>query len=173
MNIPSSTNLATHQQLTDHSRSRTSSFRRRPPPLHITPHAHFQNHSHRRALTPSKSTRGAILRSNSHNAEVWSSGVPRSARTWARSAHIHEVRTGPLRRHRDDGENRMLSTPDLGQRNKSRHRHTSSDSRQEPASDVFASDKNRIRSNRRKYSADGEDMKGGHLSDQSAWEDTD
>lgn len=118
-----------------------------------------------------------LRRSNSHNSEsygLWSStGIPRSARTWARSAHLHEVvRTGPLRRHRDGGENRMPPT-DLGQRSKSRHRHTSSDSRREPASDVFASDQKRIRSNRRKYSAEGEDMDGGHLSDQSAWEDTD
>ena len=179
MNIPSSsTNLATHQQSTDHSRSRTSSFRRRPPPLHITPHAHFQNLSHWRTLTPSKSTRGATLhRSHSHSSEaygLWSStGVPRSARTWARSAHLHEVvRTGPLRRHKDGGENRTPAAPDFGQRSKSRHRHTSSDSRREPTSDVFA-DHNRIRSNRRKYSAEGKDMGGGNLSDQSAWEDTD
>ncbi len=181
MNIPSSlTNLAAYQKtddrprkLSNQSRSRTPSHRsikrNAPPPLHLAPHAHSQHQNHQRTLTPSKSA--MLRRSNSHNSEaygLWSS--PRSARTWAKSAHLHEVvRTGPLRRRKDSRENQKSFAPDLGQ---IRHRHTSSDSRPEAISHV-SGDQIRERFNRRE-SAEREDADGGLLdSDQSAWEDTD
>lgn len=184
MNVPpSSSNLAAYQKTDDrprkvssNSRSRTPSHRsikrNVPPPLHLGPHAHSQYHNHQRTLTPSKSA--MLRRSNSHNSEaygLWSStGTPRSARTWARSAHLHEVvRTGPLRRRKEGGENQTSSTPDPGQPTRTRHRLTSSDCRPEAISGVSG---NPIRERpHRRECAQREDVDGG--SDQSAWEDTD
>ncbi|KAF8627443.1 hypothetical protein AX17_006257 [Amanita inopinata Kibby_2008] len=107
------------RKISDSSRSRTPSFRTsaRRPPHHIHLGQHISNYQ--RALTPTKSAfrRPLLQRSNSHSMEIygnngtWSATVgiaSRSAKKWARSAHLHEVRTTPpasnVRKARKDGE---------------------------------------------------------------------
>ncbi|KAI0246383.1 UNC-like C-terminal-domain-containing protein [Lactifluus subvellereus] len=90
----------------------TPTFRHKRPPLYLTPvhpHAQQQQHQHHRG-SRSRGTHarhGAasptpvfpVQRSSSHHGTPFIGPVPRSARRWARSAHLHEVRRAHHHHH--------------------------------------------------------------------------
>lgn len=70
------------------ARSRTPSFRTATARL-------------RHPATPTRAVQSAIQRSNSHGAgSLWTGNVPKSAKKWARTAHLHEVRSAGRVRER-------------------------------------------------------------------------
>ncbi|PFH54020.1 hypothetical protein AMATHDRAFT_805 [Amanita thiersii Skay4041] len=109
------------------SRSRTPSFRTSAKRIaqhnqHLNQHIYQQYYTHHRALTPTKSgiRRPPLQRSNSHSTEAYLNGtllsagaLPRSAKRWARSAHLHEVRTMHPVKFQNENENQQPRTADV------------------------------------------------------------
>ena len=70
------------------ARSRTPSFR-------------TATARHRHPATPTRAVQSAIQRSNSQGTgPLWTGNVPKSAKKWARTAHLHEVRSAGRVRER-------------------------------------------------------------------------
>ncbi|KAI0060437.1 hypothetical protein BV25DRAFT_1917784 [Artomyces pyxidatus] len=87
--------------------------RSRTPSIRNTPRSHHNFHPRAGPSTPTSGARPLLQRSNSHNsagavglsttagADVLVGPVPRSAKRWAHSAHLHEVRRVGLSASRD------------------------------------------------------------------------